>query len=369
MNSTIKHDVAFFDFLRGWSAILVFLHHASILGGGPKLFNGRLGLEAVNAFMLASGFLIYYQCATSKAYDQLKSSAGIWNFYIRRFFRIAPAYYVALAAALLLATYLGHARDQIAEILPSAGTAGDRYFIKDYFTSALVHVSFVFGVLPQYSYSTPLPDWSLGLEMQFYVVFPLLYLLYRRNFMVCFIGSLLLMLLIGAAAGRIGIHFPMPSFLPLKFNNFAAGIALAYCYLNPTISFRKRIFLVAATILFLVVGNHSWVMPAVFLFAFWFLTRPTGQAGAAAFFNRVFTHGSSKFLADISYSLYILHLLLMLPFFALVLKYGCCSSSVWLFACVILLTVTTLVAYVSYRLVEIPGISVGKRLLKHTELK
>jgi len=226
VNSTIKHDVAFFDFLRGWSAILVFLHHASILGGGPKFFGGRTGLEAVNAFMLASGFLIYYQCATSKAYDQLKSQTGIWNFYIRRFFRIAPAYYVALAAALLLAAYLGHARDQIAETLPSAGTAGDCYFIKDYFTSALVHASFVFGLLPQYSYSTPLPDWSLGLEMQFYVAFPLLYLLYRRNFLVCFVGSLVAMLLIGAAVGRFGIHFPMPSFLPLKFNNFAAGIAL-----------------------------------------------------------------------------------------------------------------------------------------------
>lgn len=162
--------------------MFVFFHHASILGGGPRFLSGQLGQEAVNVFMMASGFLIYFQCSIGKTYCRLENKFGITNFYVRRFFRIAPAYYVCLIIALFVSGYLGSCREQIAQTLPNTVTNMDRYFITEPIHSFFIHASFVFGLIPSYAFSTPLPDWSLGLEMQFYVIFPLLFFFLKKKF-------------------------------------------------------------------------------------------------------------------------------------------------------------------------------------------
>jgi peptidoglycan/LPS O-acetylase OafA/YrhL len=38
----------------------------------------------------------------------------------------------------------------------------------------LTHITFLFGLFPQYASNDVLPDWSLSLEMQFYVAIPLI---------------------------------------------------------------------------------------------------------------------------------------------------------------------------------------------------
>ena len=362
--ATIKHDLHYFDFVRGWAAVLVFFHHAAILGGGPLWLTGdRVGAEAVNAFMFASGFLIYYQCATSRAYDDLRSAWGVRNFYVRRFFRIAPAYYVTLAAALLLSHWLGEARLAIGEVVPASRTSMERYFIDDYLSSVAVHVSFVFGLLPQHAYSTPLPDWSLGLEMQFYLLFPLLYALLRGRFLGAVLGLLSAFLLARVALKLAGVEYPMPSLLALKFHNFAAGMVLAHLFVTRA-PLRHAAPLVVLTLAFLAVGERSPVMPAVLLFSFWFLCSPPGHAGfLKAVLARVFAHRSSSLLADLSYSVYIVHLLFMLPLFAVVARHTNGSTQAWLVASVALLTLVSAVSWAMYRWVELPGIALGKRLL------
>ncbi|MDB6061626.1 MAG: Acyltransferase 3 [Verrucomicrobiaceae bacterium] len=366
MNSAIKHDIAFLDFLRGWSAIFVFFHHASILGGGPFILAGPLGQEAVNAFMLASGFLIYFQCSTSKAYDGLRSSVGIKNFFIRRFFRIAPAYYLALIVALVLSHYLGECRLIIQQTsvhaLSHQSTEMIRYYIPNYFENFLLHITFIFGLLPSFAFSTPLPDWSLGLEMQFYVFFPVLFFFLKKNFLNFLTLTMLAMLALGIASTRLGLNYPMPSFLPLKFHNFAAGIALAYLLINKEA--KVRYLIAAVAVVFLLLGNRSIYMPALFLFSWWFLCvdhASTHRLKEAL--NTVFKHRSSKFLADISYSVYIFHLILVLPFFAFVLNGHPLSLLRWTGFSLILLMIVSAVGFVIYKYVELPGIKLGKSLL------
>ncbi|MBH0057958.1 acyltransferase [Pseudoalteromonas sp. SWXJZ94C] len=361
-----KYDIGYLDFLRGWLALLVFFHHAAILGGGPGFLSGEIGQEAVNAFMLASGFLIYFQCSISKLYGGLETKKGLKNFFIRRFFRIAPAYYISLIIALLLSTYLGQSREAIAEILPYTSTDMARYYIDEPIRSFFLHITFVFGVIPEYAFSTPLPDWSLGLEAQFYFIFPLLFIFLKKNFLIFLPISLCGMFAIWFISNRLGLHFSMPSYLPLKFHNFAAGIVLAYLMLNTQSAKYIKVFLILVVLFFLYVGNKSLTIPLLFIFSYWWIcVEKNKNKKALSILNSLFNHKSSKFLAEISYSLYIIHLVIMLPFFAFFLNSFDLSFTTWFISTAILLLITIVCSYFMYRFIEIPGINYGKKLTQN----
>ncbi len=358
-----NQDVPFFDALRGWAAVAVFAHHAAILGGGPGFLRGDLGQESVNAFMMASGFLIYYQACVSKTYEGLRTRAGITSFYIRRFFRIATLYYAALAVALLMAPYLGEGREQIAQIIPSSATSMDRYYIHDIPLNALLHATFLFGFLPGHAFSTPLPDWSLGLEMQFYAIFPLLFFLFRNAFIrsLCVIAGI--MFCIEAGLYAAGIVFPMPSLLFLKFQNFAAGIAIAHLYLNKDMVMSRKLLVMAVGIIVLVNGNMSAPMPLLFLCACWLLIfhdRITMPLRALA--NRILDWKIHRFLADMSYAVYLIHLLLMIPYFAHVAQPKP-SIPEWALQTGTLFAAVILLAMLAHYAIEKPGIHLGKMLV------
>jgi len=107
-------------------------------------------------------------------------------------------------------------------------------------------------------------------------------------------------------------------------------------------------------------------MPALLLFSAWVLgTAGLAGTGAARHaLERLFRHRLSGFLADMSYSLYIIHLVLMLPFFGFfALRYTAGSPTVWLLATIGLLMVTLAVSWLMYRAIEVPGIALGKRLI------
>jgi len=359
-NTAIKHDIPLLDFLRGWSALFVFISHAALLGGGPYILQNYLGREAINVFMFASGFLIFYQASISRTYNGFKSKQGIKKFYIRRFFRIAPLYYVVLIIVILPA-YLNEPR-QVVDINP--------YYIFDHISNFLVHATFIFGLIPEFEFSsTPLPDWSLSLEMQFYLIFPLLFILYRKAFFVSFMLSLLIMPAIYLVVKEFGASYSMPSFLPMRFNNFGSGILLAYFFLRQDTVFSedrvKNLFIVIATIAITLFINKTLVIPAVFLFSFWLIiikdkkTAPLKQLLNAAFSNRL-----SKFLAEISYSVYLIHLIIMIPFFTYVMATPNTPITSWAAYTVIVMIITFAISFLTYKYVELPGIKLGKSLIK-----
>jgi len=149
----VRHDI---QILRGAAILAVFAFHL-----WPKVF--PTGFLGVDLFFVVSGFLM------ASLYDMSKLSAQA--FYLKRATRILPAYYatvlltVCAGAAILLPHELG---DVVKSAFWAIGLAGNvsswaqaSYFDASYF-QPLLHL------------------WSLGAEVQFYLLFPLVAWLWRK---------------------------------------------------------------------------------------------------------------------------------------------------------------------------------------------
>ena len=87
----------YIDALRGLAIFLVMIVHTSQYGekSHNEIFNSffKFGAKGVQLFFLASAFILFlsYNYRISKQYKNL-----LRDFYIRRFFRIAPMYYIGI---------------------------------------------------------------------------------------------------------------------------------------------------------------------------------------------------------------------------------------------------------------------------------
>ena len=188
--------------------------------------------------MLISGFLMMWHFYERRQMGEAWGSAKTCGkFYIRRFFRIAPLYYCALVVVYLLHDGLLRDITQNRLALHQVDVQGphDPTSLKLTAAHVLAHFTFLFGFIPAFAQSNPLPDWSIGLEMQFYLFFPFLALLLSRT---QFVGGVVVLLGIHWLALQlfgVGIWadpkwigvFPYPTFLPLKIDCFLVGMLLA----------------------------------------------------------------------------------------------------------------------------------------------
>jgi peptidoglycan/LPS O-acetylase OafA/YrhL len=185
---------------------------------------------AVDLFILLSGYLMAKNYMERKKKEPWDSLTTMKSFWLRRFFRIAPLYYFLLGIALISGPWLGGIREFIAQYYPTSATsatAASRYADHSIF-NIFTHVSFFFGFLPSYSYNTALPDWSIGLEMQFYLLFPFVMLT-----VLClgYIRALLILMLLCCISrfllGGYFVSFIIPSMILIKLNMFISGMCLA----------------------------------------------------------------------------------------------------------------------------------------------
>ncbi len=145
------------DGLRAIAVLAVMVFHAndSILPGG---FIG------VDVFFVISGYLISKQIAA----DTARGSFSLLEFYRRRIRRIAPMMMVIVTATLLMSYLLmtpEDARNVAKSAVWSVASAANVYFWRELDT----------GYFANSSAEVPLLHlWSLGVEEQFYLVWPLL---------------------------------------------------------------------------------------------------------------------------------------------------------------------------------------------------
>jgi peptidoglycan/LPS O-acetylase OafA/YrhL len=162
MGARRRHAVAAtrvpaFDGLRGLAVAAVLLFHAEVSGA-------RGGFLGVSAFFTLSGFLI-----TSVLLSESRRTGriGLRAFWAGRARRLLPAATVALAGVLVfgaLAADAHQVRDLRGDVLGALGYVANWHFI-------------IAGRSYSALFSEPSPVlhfWSLAIEEQFYVVFPLL---------------------------------------------------------------------------------------------------------------------------------------------------------------------------------------------------
>ena len=183
------------------------------------------GFLGVDIFFVISGFLI-----TGLLLQEMESTGrlSIVGFYERRIRRIAPALYVVMAVTLALALYLFPPSDLMdvgKSLLSSLAFSSNVYFWQ---TSSYFDTRNEIKPL--------LHTWSLSVEEQFYVFFPLLLWLVRKYAKRWMLPLLSLACLASLAAAQWAVHWkPVAAFylLPTRAFELLAGSVLACLMLEP----------------------------------------------------------------------------------------------------------------------------------------
>jgi len=184
-----RRHIDFLDAIRGCAALAVFLFHVrhAVLEYLPKskftvlsdIF--RDGWMGVAVFFALSGFCIHL--------SHVRSTSNGWSTYFsKRFHRIVPSYVLALLAFVTMTVIFDGYR---AVSIPDA----------------VFHVLGIHNFVPSFVHSFNGSFWSIAVEMQLYVLYPLVFIVQKQ------FGWWAALLLTGAveAALRFAVAFNMVS--------------------------------------------------------------------------------------------------------------------------------------------------------------
>lgn len=366
------------DGLRGYASLWVVLGHICNLINCniPILRTPSIG---VDVFILLSGYLMAKNYTERQHFEPWDSPKTITTFWLRRFFRIAPLFYILLIVALFFGETFGHYRDLISSMWIETQADTDKYDDTS-FINLFTHLSFTFGFLPYFSARTAIPDWSIGLEMQYYAIFPFIMLLIMK---FGYIRSSVVLMASCVVASYIAPDyfsaFPRPSMILFKLPLFIAGMLI-----YKSVSENKRHYILIA----LLAPLFSW-------FIGYFISRGLvvieifiilGLAGLLmkhedkSIVNRFAKAGRwflsarlSRFLGEVSYSVYLLHLMIVIPTIGVLVQYSWFTelSPVlrFLLVAVSVLPVTYALSTLLYKYVEEKGISLGRKFIKSKSVK
>ena len=220
------------DGLRAIAVVSVILYHANINIFNYKIFSG--GFVGVDIFFVISGYLI-----TSLILKELKTTGkfSFLNFYQRRARRILPALFFVMAVSLPFAwLYLlpSSLLDFSKSILYSIGFGSNYYF---YFSNLQ------YGT--EDSFLKPfLHTWSLSVEEQFYILFPITIIIIFKFFKK-YLFEIIIFFIILSFICAIYISSSNPSasfyFLHTRIWELLSGSVLAYIEIKNSNKFSNKL--------------------------------------------------------------------------------------------------------------------------------
>ena len=345
--------------LRGIAALMVFCFHLHYVGLIPLpkswgLIASRGGLGVELFFVLSAFSLLYSNQKNVRSGD----TSWILNYIIKRFFRIAPLFYAMLIVHCFLILYVFNGKLDIQRIIMS--------------------VLFIFNFAPKEAEGIVWASWSIGVEMVFYAFLPLIMVSVRSLrsavvlWFVAVLASYIFRRVLEADSGIPpgSAHYAFMSQLGV----FCGGILGYWSYVKikstTEVVRRKLLWLVVAigpvaAILLLLDTSKFLVAPGRPDTQLWGLSFGFIAVLAAISAQKWMAHPVLQYFGERSYSIYLTHTVVIYFTGSLILQlydfcYPTCGGYGFAVCALATLGFTLLVSEISYRYIEVPGITLGK---------
>ncbi|MDV3351555.1 acyltransferase [Leptolyngbyaceae cyanobacterium CCMR0082] len=365
--SNVSKKLTFIYALKGLASLAIVLFHLVAIPQPnleiPVFLNvikTHFGL-GVTLFFVISAYTLCLSAENRKFEDK-----KTLKFYIRRFFRIAPLFYVMLAFWMVIRLLIWSKQTSFLEFLSN--------------------VTFIFNFFPEYHTSIVWAGWTIGVEILFYLIFPFLYSAIN-NFKRLFI---LFLFTLGIAIISVHIILTLPNspnsytymFFLSRFPIFICGMIVFWIQKKISklkesskgniekFSFGLFILFIGLSIILVHsqplfnalpgaivrIYTYIWAINFGILINFLFLNS-----------HRLIVNKFTCFYGKISYSLYLLHPFLiyaLIPTYKRIYALNLDSQLVKLSICMLItLAILTPLSMLTFRYIEKPGLNFGKRLI------
>lgn len=359
-----KYD--WIDALRGYAISLVVMIHTSQLLSG-KAFHFKkiteIGDQGVTLFFIASCFTLFNSYKSRKLVDGKQTNKF---FFIRRFFRIAPLYYLAI----IFYSVVYSLSPPKSFILPVS------------LINVIANLTFLNGVyLPAINYLPP-GGWSVGDEMLFYLTIPFLFSKIKSInkaysfLLVCLVISFLIQIAIYFVVTNY-THYSWPAlrgwylyfWFPNQFPVFSFGICLFF--IINTVEIKYKEWMMSASVLLIILlslVNYQLTFPQ-FLFQREYLY-------SFAFCCFAFSLSKTRLnflirpinkLGKVSFSVYLIHFIVIAVVgksLKYVFKDRLNNDVSFIISYLAVMIVTYFIARLTYQIIEKKGVAYGERLIE-----
>ncbi|HAT5004545.1 acyltransferase family protein [Serratia marcescens] len=353
MSNTKKERIDGPDILRGFAAISVIVVHliasSQIDFGHVITLIGSKFTASVTLFFTISAFSIAY------AYnDGFINKTDFKNFYIKRFFRLAPLFYLAMIVEGVIIYYAFQHTPSAFEVLMSG--------------------TFLFNLVPKMQDGIVWAGWSLSIEWVFYLLYPVIFIFSNNKKTIVVLW--MLCVFISSSIAKVQAE-PIEIYMNI-LNHMVFFISGIFVYL-----YLKELQVLGANL-----GRYSGFVSglimsslmALLIYCFaqdgypfniyivypliWVGMIASSIIGIPALINNRFT----RFLGKASYSIYLMHgivlyLLKAVGTYRWVDTFAVSGPMKFLISILITAVLTIAISYLSYRYIEEPGIKLGKRFI------
>lgn len=324
------------DYLRGFAALGIMLYH--YLAWAYQIFDasttlGRIGVYGVSIFYVLSGLTlnVVYR-------DKMNNLAQVKDFFTKRIFRIYPLLWIATIIATMFIIFHGEMPGRMKFLLNITGLFG---FVRP-------HDSIANGA------------WSIGNELVFYAIFPLLILAMKKRLLIIPIAISLVLYLLFAFVLLDPKHILAHNW-PVYTNPlnqlflFVAGFTIGmFNYKNTKVAVTVLLVSIAAFIFMPATGDLINIVVGFDRIVYTVLSITICYSFYMLNSKMPLLHKPLSKLGEASYSVYLLHPLVFTGMEHLIKD----KDALWM-VCVPL---TIVLAYLMYLKLETPFIKIGKMI-------